>query len=197
MWAAERNNDVTAISYSEADQARARRRAMRIGLEGIRFEVRDLRDLGRHAAELGRYDQVICLEVIEHIADDRKLLRDLAALMCPGGRLLLTTPYLDHVPFFGEVVSGREDGHHVRAGYTHEGMEELLGEAGFRVTSRAFLSGVVSQWLFNLMYRFDAVRPHLGWAVTLPLRVLRPLDGPLTRLIGRPHLAIAVVAERA
>lgn len=167
-----------------------------IGLNGIGFRVRDLRQLDRFADELGRYDQVVCLEVIEHILDDRKLLRDLASITRPGGRLLLTTPYRHHVPFFGEVVSGREDGHHVRRGYTHDEMEALLAESGFRVTSRTFLSGIVSQWLFNLMYRFDRVRPHLGWGLTLPLRILRPLDGPLTRVTGHPHLAIAVVAVR-
>lgn len=196
MYAARRGNGVTALSYSSADQARAERRARAGGLTDIRFGVRDLRELDRFADDLGCYDQVICLEVIEHILDDRKLLRDLARITRPGGRLLLTTPYRHHVPFFGEVVSEREDGHHVRRGYTHEEMQTLLSEAGFRVASQAFLSGIVSQWLFNLMYRFDTVRPHLGWALTLPLRLLRPLDGPLTRLTGHPHLAIAVVAVR-
>src|SRR5204863_6227999 len=105
MYAARRGNKVTALSYSSDEQVRAERRARTIGLNGIRFEVRDLRELDRFSHELGQYDQIFCLEVIEHILDDRKLLRDLASLMRPGGRLLLTTPSVDHVPFFGEVIS--------------------------------------------------------------------------------------------
>ena len=165
-------------------------------MTAIRFCVRDLRQLDRFAADLGRYDQVFCLEVIEHIRDDRKLLRDLARVTRPGGRLLLTTPYSYHRPFFGEVVSECEDGHHVRRGYTHEEMAKLLDAVGFRVTSRAYVSGIVSQALFDLMYRFDRVHQHLGWGLTLPLRLLQPLDRALTRLTGYPHLSIGVVAVR-
>jgi SAM-dependent methyltransferase len=196
MYAAQRGNRVTALSYIDEDQAKGERRAARIGLSDISFQVRDLRHLDRFAAELGQFDQVFCLEVIEHILDDRKLLRDLAAVTRPGGRLLLTTPHRDHVPFFGEVIEEVETGHHVRPGYTHEQMRTLLDEAGFRVVSGAFVNGVVSQWGFNLMYRLDRVYPHLGWAATLPLRLLRPFDRLLTRLTGRPYLSIGVVAVR-
>jgi SAM-dependent methyltransferase len=196
MYAASRGNEATALSYSADDQAKAERRARAAGLTGVSFPVGDLRELDRLAPELGRFDQVYCLEVIEHILDDRKLLRDLAAIIRPGGRLLLTTPYREHVPFFGEQVSGVEDGHHVRVGYTHEEMDRLLAEAGFHSASHSYVSGVISQTGFNLMYRLNRVRPHLGWIVTLPLRLLRPLDGPLTKLLRYPHLSIGVVAIR-
>jgi SAM-dependent methyltransferase len=196
MYAARRGNDVTGLSDSAKGQGRADRRARAIGLEGIQFQVRDLRELDRFADELGPYDQVFCLEVIEHILDDRKLLRDLAQVTRPGGQLLLTTPYRHHVPSFGEVISEREDGGHVRSGYTHDEIEELLADAGFQVISDAFLSGIVSQWLNNLQHRLNRVFPHLGWGLTLPLRILRPLDRALTRLTGYPYLAIAVQAAR-
>src|SRR5215213_545693 len=168
--------------------------AAAVGLTGIRFPVGDLRELDRFAGELGTFDQVSCLEVIEHILDDRKLLRDLASVIRPGGRLLLTTPADDHRPFYGETISGHEDGHHVRVGYTPEEMEALLAEAGFADVTHHRLSGIVSQAGFNLMYRLNRVYPHLGWIASLPLRLLRPLDGPLTRLTGYPHLSIGVVA---
>jgi SAM-dependent methyltransferase len=196
MYAAVNGNDATALSDAGPTQARAQRRTRKLGLDGVAFRVGDLRELDRFADELGQFDQVFCLEVIEHILDDHKLLRDLARVVRPGGRLLLTTPYLRHRRFYGETISEVEDGHHVRVGYTHAEMDRLLAEAGFRPESHAFLSGVVSQTGFNLMYRLDRVYPHLGWVVTLPLRLLRPLDGPLTRLTGYPHLTIGVVAVR-
>jgi SAM-dependent methyltransferase len=196
MYAARRGNEVTALSYSASDQARAERRAKAVGLGDIRFLVADLREVDRLEAELGPFDQAYCLEVIEHILDDRKLLRDLARLIRPGGRLLLTTPYRRHRPVFGEGVNDREDGSHVRAGYTHEEMDRLLAEAGFSAVSHAYVSGVLSQLGFNVMYRLNAVFPHLGWVLTLPLRLLAPLDRVVTRITRRPYLSIGVVATR-
>jgi cyclopropane fatty-acyl-phospholipid synthase-like methyltransferase len=196
MYAASRGNRVTGVSDFPASLTKAQRRAEAIGLSGITFQPLDLRELDRSTGELGPYDQVICLEVIEHILDDGKLLRDFASVVGPGGRVLLTTPYLHHIPYHDEHVSEVEDGGHVRDGYTHEQMEALLADAGFRVTSRAYLNGVVSQALTNLMQRLNRVYPHLGWVLTLPLRLLRPLDRPLTRLSRRPYLSIAVEAVR-
>jgi 2-polyprenyl-3-methyl-5-hydroxy-6-metoxy-1,4-benzoquinol methylase len=196
MYAAQRGDEVTALTYAPEDQAKAQRRAAQAGVSGVDFRVVDLRHLDRFAEELGQYDQVLCLEVIEHILDDRKLLRDLARVTRPGGRLLLTTPNSAHVPFFGETISEHEDGHHLRAGYTHDEMQRLLAEAGFHRSSRTFVSGVLSQKSFNVMYRLNRMYPHLGWVVTLPLRLLRPLDGPLTRLTRYPPLSIGVVAIR-
>lgn len=196
LYMAQHRNEVTAVSDYPPSLAKAERRAATIGLAGVSFRALDLRELDRFADQLGSYDQVLCLEVIEHIIDDRKLLRDFARLIRPGGRLLLTTPFRDHAPWVDEVVSDEEDGGHVRSGYTHAEMRRLLQEAGFRVASEAYLSGSVSQHLINLMQRLDRVFPHLGWGVTLPLRVLRALDTPLTRLTGRPYMSIGVEAVR-
>lgn len=41
----------------------------------------------------GEFDTVISMEVIEHVADERALLRECARVLAPGGRLLLTTPH--------------------------------------------------------------------------------------------------------
>jgi 2-polyprenyl-3-methyl-5-hydroxy-6-metoxy-1,4-benzoquinol methylase len=196
LYLASQRNRVTGVSDYPPSLAKAERRAKSMGLSDVSFRTLDLRQLDRFAGELGSYDQILCLEVIEHILDDRKLLRDFAELVRPGGRLLLTTPFRYHVPYEDELVTDEEDGGHVRSGYTHEEMERLLAEAGFRVASRTYISGSVSQRLVNLMQRLNRVQPHLGWAVTLPLRLLRPLDRPLTRLSGRPYLSIAVEAVR-
>ncbi len=41
----------------------------------------------------GSFDQTICSEVLEHVADDRKALQELARVMKPSGQLIITFPH--------------------------------------------------------------------------------------------------------
>lgn len=47
----------------------------------------------------GTFDTAFILEVIEHVADERRTLRDLARVLKPGGYLLLTTPHKGWLTF--------------------------------------------------------------------------------------------------
>ena len=193
IFAAKQGNECLGLSFSEAEMSAAARRAALCGTDRARFEIRDLREVGEEG--LGAFDEIICLEVIEHLLDDAGLMRKLAASLGPGGRILLTTPHLSHRPLRGERLSDSEDGGHVRWGYSEAGLRELAAGASLRAVEVGCVSGVVSQRLTDLQRRLAARNRVLGWALTLPLRVLQPLDRPLTRLLGYPHLSIALVAE--
>jgi SAM-dependent methyltransferase len=199
IYAARLGNSVVASSILPGEQEDARRRAAILGVEGIDFRLIDLRELHVHAEELGRFDQVICLETIEHINDDAGLLHALTGMLRPGGRLLLSTPFDGHHPLYREErhPSGVEDGSHVRYGYAQEQLRTLVEGAGLRVTSEAFISGVVSQKVTNLMRRLrERVGLMAAWAVVLPLRALVVIDHPLSRALRYPYLSVALSAER-
>ena len=199
VYAARSGNEVVAASFSTAELERARRRAERLRVRGIRFRPLDLREIDAHRSELGRFDQIICLETIEHVGDDAALLRSLATLLEPGGTLLLSAPFADHRPLYSEEREPRadEDGSHVRYGYSREQLRELVEHAGLRLHSEELVSGVVSQQVTNLM-RWLTVRigRPLAWLLVLPLRPLAVLDRPLTRLLRVPGLSIAVRAVK-
>ena len=144
-----------ATSFSERELDDARRRTELLGLDGVEFEVLDLREIEQRRPELGSFDQIICLETIEHLSDDQGLLVSLAGLLRPGGRLLLSTPYDGHRPLYSEErhPSPVEDGSHVRYGYSPERLHELALGAGLQPQQLGFVSGVVSQRLTNLMRR--------------------------------------------
>jgi SAM-dependent methyltransferase len=200
IYAARAGNEVLAASFSERELQDARRRADLLGVSGIEFRVLDLRRIGAHQQELGSFDQIICLETIEHLSDDEGLVASLAQLLRPGGQLLITTPYEGHRPLYREErhPSPVEDGSHVRYGYSPQRLREIVLATGLRPLDEGFVSGVVSQRLTDLMRRLSArFGLPLAWGLVLPLRALVVLDRPLTRLSGYPYLSVALIATRS
>jgi SAM-dependent methyltransferase len=199
IYAARTGNQVVAASFSTREQEDARRRAEQLGVTGIEFRTLDLRELDDHRPQLGLFDQIVCLETIEHVTDDQALIASLAEMLKPGGQLLLTTPFDAHRPLYTEErePSPVEDGSHVRYGYSPQRLSRLAVQAGLDVASESFVSGVVSQKLTDLMRRLTERLGLLpAWAILLPLRPLVVLDAPLTRALRYPHLCVALSATK-
>lgn len=90
------------------------------------------------AARMLSYDAVVCIEVIEHVEDDRGFARSLHDALVPGGMLYLSTPEYDSKRVISEW--------HCRE-YTWDQLHALLSEAGFvdleRRTVNAFRESIV------------------------------------------------------
>jgi len=72
-------------------------------------------------------DTVVCLNVLEHIEDDRQGLRNIHAALRKGGRAIVLVPH-------GQEIFGTLDvalGHYRR--YSHQELKEKMEGAGFRV----------------------------------------------------------------
>ena len=120
IGAALRGYESLGISWDERNQKVAGDRAKICKAQSAKFEVLDVRNLDSRVDLFSRFDVAICFENIEHIIDDRKLLRDIASFLKPGGRLLLTTPYLLYRPITSGdkgPFSKKEDGGHIRRSY--------------------------------------------------------------------------------
>jgi SAM-dependent methyltransferase len=81
-----------------------------------------------HAAPFAiPFDIVGLFDVLEHLPDDRQVLSDLATLLAPGGRLLLTVPaHAALWSYFDEAA------HHCRR-YSPADLERKLVAAGYEV----------------------------------------------------------------
>ncbi len=110
-----------------------------------RFLVCDLQReiLSRHFP--GRYyDYVILADVLEHLTDPERVLRQLPDLLRPGGRLLVSVPNTAYAGLIMELISGdlryRPEGlldrTHVRL-FTRASILRLLEDCAFRVESIA------------------------------------------------------------
>jgi SAM-dependent methyltransferase len=110
-----------------------------LGLDESQLEVQvtNLEQLAEDPRYRGRFDQILLLDVIEHIMDARKALRELHTLTAEDGLVYITTPNRDWQGNADRIrVTRVEDGWHVRNGFTFEQLEALLEEAGFEPVDR-------------------------------------------------------------
>ncbi len=117
----------------------ARRCVSFLGWDESQLELRvtNLRELAGDPEQHGRYDQVLLLDVIEHIMDAKAASRQLHAVTAEDGLIYVTTPDRDWEGNADHLrVTRTEDGWHVRNGFTMEQLEALLDEAGFEPVDR-------------------------------------------------------------
>lgn len=199
MGAALRGYDALGLTWDAAAQARAESRAARLQASA-RFRALDVRELDTADDLKGAFSVVILCEVIEHVFDDRRLLRAAAACLEPGGRILLTTPNLDYHPIVPEHAgpfTSVEDGEHVRRGYTRAHLLELCDQAGLRVDEVDSCSGLVSQKATWVTYTAGRLNSQLARLLTAPLHPLvSMLDDAATRLTRYPPYSLCVVAVK-
>jgi SAM-dependent methyltransferase len=125
---AARGAEVIGIELAPQKVARARKIAQRWHFEGLRFLAADVTKLDQ--MNLGQFDAIFCLALLEHIPDDIALLRSLHSMLRPGGTLVLEVPNARR-----KTIAELEgaDGH-MRPGYLVEEISKLLADTGFRVT---------------------------------------------------------------
>jgi 2-polyprenyl-6-hydroxyphenyl methylase/3-demethylubiquinone-9 3-methyltransferase len=84
------------------------------------------------------FDAIVCTEVVEHVFEPRKLVRNAFALLKPGGQLLITTPYHGYLKNLVLAVTGHMDTHftalwdhgHIKF-WSKKTLRALLVEGGF------------------------------------------------------------------
>lgn len=194
IGAAKRGYAATGLSWDIRNQQVAQQRALMVGAGATEFPIGDARQLDAMTEFKDRFDVVLSLENIEHIIDDRKLMRDLAACLKPGGRLILTTPNYDYRAVTAEddgPFVTEETGWHVRRGYSLAMLRELADESGLIVEKLGSCSGLLSQKLTWLTRRLG----WFGWGISMPLRIFPPiLDRFLRWLFAYPDFSLTLVA---
>jgi SAM-dependent methyltransferase len=81
-----RHSKLTALDVSDVYLDIARRRLAGYDVQFVKSEV-------EHAGfTSGSFDCIICTEVLEHIVDPNRVLREVKRLLVPGGRAVITIP---------------------------------------------------------------------------------------------------------
>ncbi len=142
----------------------------------------------------GTFDLILSHEVLEHVADDRQAMGEIARLLAPGGRAVIFVPNrgypfethgiywhgryrFGNIPLVNYLPPRWRDrlAPHVRA-YTRRDLERLVGGLPLRLVRAAILFGAYD----NIIARW----PRFGAALRT---VLQALEGTPLRALGLSH----------
>lgn len=141
------------------------------------------------------FDSVLCNQVLEHVFNPDVFLGEIARVLKPGGKLLLTVPF----------VWDEHEQPYDYARYSSFGLRALLEKQGFKVLNHKKLGAdpsiifqLANAYLFKVM---QALPKALQILITATVMAFINLSGLLARLVlpGNPDLFLdhVVLAEKS
>lgn len=119
-------------------------------------ELDYLSDIQSMPLENESFDTVLSAEVLEHVPDPEKALREIYRVLKPGGKLVISIPHL--------MYMHNEPNDFYR--YTKYGLRTLLERVGFRVeyleasgSIFSFLQGIIATTAIGLAYNIPIIWP--------------------------------------
>ncbi len=183
------------------------------------FTVADAQNLPFKNSE---FDVALCSEVLEHVGDDLRALKEMHRVLKKGGRAVLTVPQRNY-PFTYDPINAvleRLTGKHLQLGvwgygdervYTEKELKSLLEKAGFKIKKMEFLShyflgfceNYIAQILQPLVKSSPSNRPSSKKAVIpaervppKPLAAIRDfIISTDNKLFPNSHVSIDIFAE--
>jgi glycosyltransferase involved in cell wall biosynthesis len=131
-------------------------------------------------------DSIVCLNVLEHIEADRRVLKELHATLRPGGVLVVLVPA--HQRLYSDL--DRNLGHYRR--YTREELSKKFEEAGFTVEKAVYFNriGAIGWFVVGRIFRAQHITKVSTRGYKLLSRLERlntsdPSFGLSTIVVGR------------
>lgn len=140
------NGTVDCLVYGENDTRKAKR-YLEIYKERVKIFKGDL--TVRETLPNKKYDQILLLDVLEHIEDEKLVLNNIKHLFHEKSILIITVPNINYKDVmsleFHEFIG------HVREGYTMENLVHILNENGLEVIEK-FNFSETNKEFYSLWY---------------------------------------------
>jgi 2-polyprenyl-3-methyl-5-hydroxy-6-metoxy-1,4-benzoquinol methylase len=141
-------------------------------------------DLGELAAR--EFDSVLCVNVLEHIADDVSALKAFKEILVPGGRVIVFVPAVQAA--YGPLDA--ELGHHRR--YSKRTLRAAFTEAGLELVRLRYTNPIgLAGWIYNA--HISKSTKHSAQQVKLFETLVAPWALPIERLVP-PPIGLSLVA---
>jgi SAM-dependent methyltransferase len=135
----------------------------RMGLNNIQYVKGDICAL----PFVEEFDLVICLDVLEHIENDRQAVGSMMGALVPGGHLLITSPSQPQPPHL-PLVKWRErrigfdisEYGHVRHGYSESMVQEMFRDCGAAAVDLRYTYGKAGTLAFDLFFSIGDNKPN-------------------------------------
>lgn len=123
------------------------------------------------------FDAVVCFDVIEHVDNPQKILKNIRQKLKPNGLLFLTTP--NRLGLAGRIIKNKfwglvPQGH--KNVFTLSQMEGLLKTAGFKIIEAK--TNLIAWWYFT----------KINWLNRLINKIVYLVFSPLKKLLFRLNL---------
>lgn len=128
------------------------------------------------------FDQVIMLDVLEHVPSERLTLREVDRVLKSGGKLIISVPHKGTFSFVDaqnsvmfaagrKVIKGRENGQHHKH-YSLQELNDMLG-ASYQLSRRRYGGYFIFPFLGYVLMFTDGLRL---WRLSSSLRRIEQLD---------------------
>lgn len=144
------DSKILAVDVKDEQVNDCRKFFSKCGYNNVTFEIADLTKVNYK----DKFDFILCVDVMEHIAEDELVFRNFSDALKKGGKLLVNTP-----SNLGGSDAGDEDDEsfieeHARVGYSKEDITSKIKKAGMQVESFDYSYGKFGtiSWRFGIKY---------------------------------------------
>lgn len=141
-----------------------------IRLKNVDFKIGDLREINFQ----NEFDLILCVDVMEHIDDDVRVLKNFYNALKSEGYLIINTPSI----FGGSDVHSEDEqsfiGEHFRSGYSKEDLETKLKSVGFSKIDGFYTYGFWGDkaWRIGIKYPMLLLNLNKLFLLALPFYYL-------------------------
>lgn len=136
-----------------------------------------------------KFDSLVSLNVLEHVKDDKKAVRNMYNCLKKGGTAFLLTPA--HMFAYGQI--DKTLGHYRR--YTREDLMGIFTDAGFKVKKCFYFNrlGILGWYVSGKIFKQKTINKRSLGLFNLLYRIYWPFESILKLPFG---LSVVVIAEK-